>query len=66
MAAILLPIVQLAGKSLIAMLMKLATEALFKEVFLMLADMAAKSTKTKYDDRIVNKMQEILDAEDEK
>jgi hypothetical protein len=62
--AFLLPVVKLAAKSLISMLMSLATEAFFKEIFLMLAEMAAKSTKTPYDDKLVESMKKALSAEE--
>lgn len=56
----LLPVVKMAGKSLISMLMAMATEAFFKEIFLMLAEMAAKSSKTPYDDKLVESMKRAL------
>ena len=63
MLSFLMPVLKMAARSLISMLMALATEAFFKEVFLLLAEMAAKSTKTPYDDKLVEKMKEALEAE---
>lgn len=51
----------MAGKALISMLMSLATEKFFKEVFIMLAEQAAKSSKTEFDDKLVEKMKEALE-----
>ena len=42
----LAPVLKLAGKAVISMLMSLATEAFFKEVLLMLIKMARDSKKT--------------------
>lgn len=60
--AFLAPLGKLAGKAVISMLMSLATEKFFKEVFLMLAEMAAKSSKTDFDDKLVAKMKEALES----
>lgn len=56
-------LLQVAAKALMSLLMSLATEAMFKEVMIMLAEMAAKSTKTEYDDRLVDKIKEVLEKE---
>ena len=61
MQAILLPLMRAAGKALIAMLMQLASEKFFKEIFIMLAEMAAKSSKTPHDDVLVAKIKEALE-----
>lgn len=50
----------IAGKALIGMLMKLATEAFFKDILLLVADMAVKSTETKYDDKLLSSIKEAL------
>lgn len=52
---------KLAAKSILNMLMSLATEKFFKEIFIMLAEMAVKSTETKYDDQLVEKIKEALE-----
>lgn len=54
-------VLKVAGKALISMLMSLATEAFFKEILIMVAEMAAKSTKTDFDDKLVEKMKEALE-----
>ena len=58
--AFLTPILKIASKTAISMLMSLATEAFFKEVFIMLAEMAAKSSKTKFDDKLVGAMKKEM------
>lgn len=61
MLPIITPVIKMAGKALISMLMSLATEKFFKEIFIMLAEQAAKSTKTGFDDKLVEKMKEALE-----
>ena len=63
MPGLLIPVMKTAGKALISLLMSLATEKFFKEVLLMLAEMAAKSSKTEWDDKLVEKMREALEQE---
>jgi hypothetical protein len=41
--------------------MSLATEEFFKEILVMIAEMAAKSTKTEIDDKLVAKVKEALE-----
>jgi hypothetical protein len=60
---ILAPIAKAAGKAIISLLMSLATEAFMKEILIMLAEMAAKSTKTTLDDKLVEKVKEALGEE---
>ena len=60
----LAPIIKIAGKSLISLLMSLATEAFFKEVFIMIAEMAAKSSKTSFDDKLVESMKKALENDE--
>lgn len=59
----LIALAKAAGAAAIKMLMSLATEDFFREVFLMLADMAAKSTKTDFDNSLLEKMKVALDKE---
>jgi len=53
-------ILGIAGKALIGLLMSLATEAFFRDIFIMLATQAAKSSKTKWDDELVENIKKHL------
>ena len=56
-------VLNVAGKALINLLMSLATEQFFKEIMIMLAEKAAKSTKTDFDDKLIDKVKEALEKD---
>lgn len=60
MGGILGTVAKAAGKALISLLMELATDAFFKEILLMLAEKAAKSSKTDIDDKAVEIIKKAL------
>jgi hypothetical protein len=60
MAAIAGTLLKVAGKALISMVMSLASEAFFKDVFMMLAEKAAASSRTKFDDKLVARVKEEM------
>lgn len=43
----------IAGKAALSLLFKFATQTFFEELILWVAEEASKSTKTKYDDKLV-------------
>ena len=48
-------------KMLGSMLMKLVTQQFIKEMFIMAAELAAKSSKTTFDDKLVESIKKALD-----
>jgi hypothetical protein len=60
MATIAGMVLKVAGKTLISMVMSLATEEFFKDVFMMLAEKAAQSSKTDWDNKFVARMKDEL------
>jgi NDP-sugar pyrophosphorylase family protein len=61
MAAIAGTLLKVAGKALISMVMSMATEEFFKDVFMMLAEKAAQSSKTNFDNKLVARMRDELE-----
>ncbi len=47
-------------KTIIKLLMSLATEEIFKAVFLLLAEEAANSTKTDFDNKLIARITAVL------
>ncbi len=56
-------VVAALGKAVVSMVMSLASEKVMREVLLMVAEMAAASTKTKWDDKLVAKVKEAIDED---
>jgi hypothetical protein len=53
-------IVSIAGKVALSVLARLATEEVFEKLLIMLAEYAASSSKTKWDDKLVVTLKDAL------
>jgi hypothetical protein len=60
LAPIALAVGQTAIKAFMAMAVKIATQEFLEYVYVLTAEALAKSTKTEYDDKVVDKAKEVL------
>ena len=56
----------IAAKAALSVLVKFATQAFFEELILWLAKEGAKSTKTKYDDKLVKMIETSINKQEYK